>query len=583
MSKAARELKPQRTTINRLQAGAIFITLAAFPSLSDFTGIPKYLGLLGLAIALFPLTLVGYSQLFQRSQRFILITLSLFVLAVGLSVAFSDFKYKSLFGEYGRNNGAFTYFALIGILLSATQIKSKKEIHGVLATLSIVGQVNSFIGILQFYGFDFIGYAISNGIAVGTMGNPNFFSALLGFTNIVLIYFLFIYKSIQLRILLSVFIIQNLLVILISDSSQGIFVSLIGCGLIFGFGAIKSKKIRVYYFTFGGLIGSLSVLGIFQFGPLTRYVYQNSTTYRGDYFRAGIAMIRDNPLTGVGLDRFGDFYRQYRDLIAVTRTGSNTTTDYAHNIFIQFGATGGLLLLAAFALFQVSIGLAGYKKIKDSSPETFLLNIALLSLWISYLVVSMISIDQVAVALWGWIFAGLLIGDSTFVRRRISEGRKVITSMGLLVLAAVFMSFAIPRWNADREIKIATTLKSDVQSKEYISALQVAAARSVKLAPNEVIYWISAGDVFYRTGDNTTAEEYFRKATQLNPQSYQGLATLANFYKALQNIGKEVEIREAMLKLDNRDSENFNLLKSIYIEKEDDVSIARITKNFAKE
>ena len=155
--------------------------------------------------------------------------------------------------------------------------------------------------------------------------------------------------------------------------------------------------------------------------------------------------------------------------------------------------------------------------------------------------------------------------------------------MGLLVLAAVFISFAIPRWNADREIKIATTLKSDVQSKEYISALQVAAARSVKLAPNEVIYWISAGDVFYRTGDNTTAEEYFRKATQLNPQSYQGLATLANFYKALQNIGKEVEIREAMLKLDNRDSENFNLLKSIYIEKEDDVSIARITKNFAKE
>jgi hypothetical protein len=53
-------------------------------------------------------------------------------------------------------------------------------------------------------------------------------------------------------------------------------------------------------------------------------------------------MIGANSLNGVGLDSYGDFYRPFRSLEAVTRTGPQRVTNTAHNIFLDVTTGAGL-------------------------------------------------------------------------------------------------------------------------------------------------------------------------------------------------------------------------------------------------
>jgi O-antigen ligase len=91
--------------------------------------------------------------------------------------------------------------------------------------------------------------------------------------------------------------------------------------------------------------------GFLQKGPLSTLLYQDSITYRGDYWRAGIRMISEHPLFGVGFDSFGDYYFRYRDLTSATRRGPLIYTNSAHNYFIDFAANGGLFYLLLYLLF----------------------------------------------------------------------------------------------------------------------------------------------------------------------------------------------------------------------------------------
>jgi hypothetical protein len=59
-------------------------------------------------------------------------------------------------------------------------------------------------------------------------------------------------------------------------------------------------------------------------------------------------MFESDIWTGVGIDRYGDYYRIFRDADATFRLGPSSVANYAHNVFLQLLATGGLFLVIAY-------------------------------------------------------------------------------------------------------------------------------------------------------------------------------------------------------------------------------------------
>jgi hypothetical protein len=146
-------------------------------------------------------------------------------------------------------------------------------------------------------------------------------------------------------------------------------------------------------------------------GPL-RALVQATALYRSDYWRAGWDMFKSNWILGVGLDSYGDYYRQYRDLLATVRTGPQRTTNTAHNIFLDLFANGGILLGGSFLLLCVYVILRlSYLVTKDKGKSPELMRI--ITLVTSSMVFYLISINQIGVGFWGFIFLGLAIGVCT--------------------------------------------------------------------------------------------------------------------------------------------------------------------------
>ena len=104
-----------------------------------------------------------------------------------------------------------------------------------------------------------------------------------------------------------------------------------------------------------------------QFGPLQQYLYKASVSVRGYYWRAGLEMLSSHPFFGIGIDRYGSYFKQYREVDYPLNVGFQLTSSNAHNTFIQFFATGGIFLgitylaLNLFVLYRAIIGIKNLK------------------------------------------------------------------------------------------------------------------------------------------------------------------------------------------------------------------------------
>jgi hypothetical protein len=122
-------------------------------------------------------------------------------------------------------------------------------------------------------------------------------------------------------------------------------------------------------------------------------------------------MLFDHPFTGVGLNSYGDWYRFARDADALITPGATVTTNVAHNVYVDFASGGGFLLLIAFTLLfgaTLFYSLKALRKLREFDA----LFVSALGVWIVYLITAFFSIDQLGLAVWGWVIGGALIGIS---------------------------------------------------------------------------------------------------------------------------------------------------------------------------
>jgi O-antigen ligase len=315
---------------------------------------------------------------------------------------------QQLWGVWGRSTGLLTYIAFFVVLLSTMLFSFKSEGRTLRQVFERLSYFVTAYTLIQAGDIDPINW--SQKAMVATLGNINFMSSFLGLASIsffsrLLMEKLPITSKAQYLVLIS----TNFFLIWISESIQGFAVFAAGASIILAFSIRRNLDFkRVIYWLLSIIpMGVISFLGVAGFGPLSM-LRQETVIFRRDYWLAGIEMTRENWLDGVGIDSYGDYYEQYRDLEAVVRTGPQRVTNTAHNIFLDVSSGAGVLAaLAFFAMFALTI--AQIIKILKRG-EFDLTSVAFSGMFIGFVIFSLISINQIGVGVWGFVFMGYVIG-----------------------------------------------------------------------------------------------------------------------------------------------------------------------------
>lgn len=293
------------------------------------------------------------------------------------------------------------------------QLTNVSTINRVLKYFVIAGMVNVAYCLLSILGIELLPWENIYDTILGTFGNPNFIGAFLGiFGVVVLTYLITSGIDIKRRILSILVFVVTLIEIDKSNAIQGLVV--LGLGMCFAIwfkvrSLTTNKVIEIFYLLVVSSVAIVAALGALQIGPLSRIIYKTSVSLRGEYWQAGWNMGLQNPFTGVGMDSYGSWYRRARDIQALKMPGVDTTTNAAHNVFLDLFAYGGFPLLLSYLVILLYIARSAVRILFRHRDFDFVA-VSIVSAWICYLAQALISINQIGIAMWGWIFGGLIIG-----------------------------------------------------------------------------------------------------------------------------------------------------------------------------
>lgn len=403
----------QKVSGNLIIWASIITTIAITPkSTSDPINPIKVasLGIFSFAIA--ALILSKFSSEIFIKNKFPIIAGIIFEVVLVFNLLFSGENFtQEFFGTYGRNTGFVAYTSLTLLLISALILSTHKLVERYLLALILVGILSMIYGYFQFLGLDPAGWTSPYSPVIGFLGNPNFASAFLAISLIASLRLFYEHKQkkISKGFVVGYFLLALFLMTLSGDQ-QGFLVILIGLSVVLMMRAFFSRFriLSILIFFLSILASVVLFLAILNQGPLAKYIYESSLVSRGHYWRAALSMIHDNPIWGVGLDSFGDWYFRYRSIAAYDWLPSQNTNS-AHNVYLDIASSGGLPLILTFFVLNAFVIRSIYihLKIATSFDPKFAV---LVGSWIGFHAQMFISINQIGIAIWGWTISGLIIG-----------------------------------------------------------------------------------------------------------------------------------------------------------------------------
>jgi len=413
-------------------AGAITTIFLISGSVTDPVNAPKMVALGVFGGAAIATVISSRLRKVLSTHKILLVLVLMFFVSIFVSTVASKAPLTQiLYGSYGRNNGLLTYIFLALLLVSALCLNSLRGFRSIVNGLLAAGMINLFYGLWVMLFGDFIGWDNPYKSILGTFGNPNFIGAFLGIIFSTAAAILADYKTKkQYRCFALILMPICALEILNSNAIQGRVVAAFGTAIVI-FLYIKSKFSKwllIGYSSFSLVAGAFALAGALQVGPLTQFVYKTSVSLRGQYWLAGWNTGQAHPFTGVGMDTFGDWYRRMRDAHALEVPGVNTIVNAAHNVPLDIFAFGGWPLFISYLLIMGYAGISIFKLISRSKDFDVILAI-FASGWAGYQLQSIISINQIGLAIWGWLLSGSAIAYERVTRTSeqeiISEGKAV--------------------------------------------------------------------------------------------------------------------------------------------------------------
>lgn len=474
--------------------GALAVSILVTDRINaDPVNVGKMLLLSVIGFSLLPILLIQRNQLLQDSRILTFASLG-FITVATISIFSSENPIeRGLYGAYGRNTGIVSYTALITLFLASTLISKERGFRRVMKAFLFAGVVNVVLSLLAASGNDILAWENPYNAPLGTFGNPNFISAFMGIAiTFIVVQLLDQNLSTKLRLFALGFLPFLVLTIYFSKALQGTLIAAFGSSLaIYFFMRSKGNLQKLSLIYLGGVItvALVGLAGILNKGPLASYLYSSTVKFRGEYWKAGINMGMENPVTGVGIDSYGIYYRSFRELSSTVAPGVDVGTDTAHNVYIDIFSGTGFPGLAFYLIINGFVLLAALRHLK--SQRTFDGRFLTLFLcWAAYQLQSIASINQLGLAVWGWVFGGLIIAytrshsnGTLFEKKSESKSAKsgkenkvqveklldASTSLKILSGAVVGLLIALPPFITDAKMR--TFFSSKTGTAEAVIAL----------------------------------------------------------------------------------------------------------------
>jgi O-antigen ligase/Flp pilus assembly protein TadD len=561
---------------NWLMVGGSLVTLFLWANLSDPFNAPK-----SWVLFIFAAYLAGWLgfQIKDAMKNGILkvatLLSGLFILFMFLSFLATGDKYTAFFGEIARRTGFLTYLSLTIFFLTALFIFRLSNISRFDLVTLIVGPIVGFYGFCQHFKIDAIKWNNPYNSVLSTLGNPDFASAVMGIFVVLLFgVVLNASKALWIRIYAFASVLLLLVTIIFSQARQGLLAALIGIGCIVVVFLWQKNKVVGFAAAGLGVLGLIiGVIGMLGSGPLAKYLYKASVTYRGDYWRAGINMFKHHFLFGVGLDRYGSYFRQYRDVTQSLRRGPDTISNAAHNVPIQLASTGGIFVLLSFLALFIFIAWRGIIAIRRTSGVQQLVISSYVSAWVTYEAQSFISIDNVGIAIWGWILGGVIIGLSitegaepvsshpmnvkanknrksnrTKVRANKANKENIAQPLISAIAATVAIAIVIPLFLADAQVKMAQSYSKPDSSNvaTYITAVK----KPLTYGFVDPYSKLMVASLLARAGDVSSSVTMTKELVASDSRNYDALNLLATIYEQTKRVPSAIPLRRKMIALD---------------------------------
>ena len=545
---------------------AIAATLAITPWMTlDPINLPKLVVIaLGGFITLAAI-LVNRKTLFTSGHKTIQILCGLFVLdLIVVWLIAGTNPLQEFFGTYGRATGFVAYVSLAALLLGAAVVASTKFVNSFARALLIAGALSIAYGLLQAVDADPIEWVNQYSPVIGFLGNPNFESSFVGFSGVLAFGFIIAQGlNAALRSAYVAYLVLAVFVIIKTDSQQGLLVLAGGIAIVsmIWISRSKFKFVTKPALILSGIGAVFVALGSLNSGPLASLLYKASVTYRGDYWRAGWKMTVENPIFGVGLDSYGDWYRRTRTLEATVRRGPEITANAAHNVLLDFSSNGGFPLVIIYLVLMVLVVISALRLLKRSNgfdPAVA----GLIAVWIAYQAQSIISLNQLGLAVWGWIISGLIIGyeinthtpeQPQEVKAPVGKGRTAAKAISEKVSAKTLVAMV-----AGGAVGLLVGLPPFLASTQYKSALESSDAAIIENAaylwPDEAIRYGQIALVLQANKLDVQAQAVIDKALVKFPNEF-GLWSLA----AKLSTATPEQIAEANAQMKRLDPFNPNL------------------------
>jgi hypothetical protein len=553
--------------------GGALVTLFFWATFNDPFNAPKSWILVFVGFWLFGWLLFHVKRYFQIDTLRIATIISVtYIVALSISLAVTDNAYIGFFGDYQRRTGYIEYFSLVVFFLAAAYCIRIRQLEKLESISVIVGLILGFYGLAQHFKYDFVHWNNSYNSVISTLGNPDFAGAAMAIF-LILNFGVLIQKSKSKmwRLLAGLNIVVLLTVIIFSQVRQALVASVIVL-VIIGIIWLYQRNKLLAYLSSASALGTLffAVLGMLKFGPLSKYFYKVSVTYRGDYWRAGWKMFVHHPFFGVGLDRYGAYFRQYRDATQSLRRGPNLISNAAHNVPLQLAATGGIFVFLAYLILVFFIFWRGISAIRNTQGNQQILAAVIFSAWIVYQAQSLISIDNLAIAVWGYILGGAVVGISLI---EITEDFKVRSRFDTqqyfsnLILIIPFV-FSILFIKSELEMHSVNLIKPPSNQSD-LKAYENFITRPLEFGLKDPYFQFLVAIKKAQAGDPNTAAAMLNKIVADDAKNYDAQLALAQIFEFQESWDKAILVRKRLLILDPFNSQNIFSLGQDYKSKGD--------------
>ena len=558
------EEKSTNPTIGWLTWGSALIALAMWAPVQDPFNAPKQWILLIVGAWMAGQLLVGRRDSLSHLEKLAFLLIGAFLASLLLSLAISGINFTTVFGDYARRTGAITYFSLASILLVGVRSLRSSNYHRFIRVAMISASVISGYGILQHSGKDFIHWNNPYNSLISTLGNPDFAGAVLGILAVLSCGVLlsrdtsWVYRAWSLLNLIACFI-----GLVYSKVFQGFINAAVGIGVLILILAYQWKRwLGRSVLGVGVIVGAFAFLGIFQKGPLSHYLYKVSVSIRGDYWRAGWRMFASHIWGGVGLDKYGFYFRQYRDMKQVSRSGAGVISNAAHSVPVQLAATGGIFVFISYVALTLFIFWRGLAGIREKTGVGKFQLAVVFSGWIAFQLQSLVSIDNIGITVWGWLLAGAVIGLSlesqgnqplTSPARTASKMRKTSSAESRYFIGALFaicaFALCIPLYLSDVAIKQSQSYKAPTLQSQ-VAAYQTIAKKTLGYGLVEPAYRTVVASELGNSGDIPGAIVVLETAIKQNSRNYEAIGLLAQVYEQTNRKANAISYRQDLVALD---------------------------------